>query len=217
MPFCGFNKELGFKAKLQIEDEITRNLHNSTIREIKKISNWEERINKAVEIYSEQVRFLTQNRNVDVIVCVIPNDLYDKISIREKKTVEEEIEDHSNADQTESNFRRALKAKTMHLGKPLQLSRELSLEQNPKGQQDDATRAWNFCTALYYKANQTVPWRLVPDINRPSICFVGIGFYRSRDKKTLNTSLAQIFDELGNNVILRGTPVDIGKEDRMPH
>lgn len=105
----------------------------------------------------------------------------------------------------------------MHLGKPLQLMRELSLESNPKTQQDDATKAWNFCTALYYKANQTVPWKLPTNINRPSICFVGIGFYRSRDRGVLNTSLAQIFDELGNGVILRGTPVDIDKNDRQPH
>lgn len=33
----------------------------------------------------------------------------------------------------------------------------------------------------------------------------------------LHTSLAQIFDELGNNVILRGTPVEIDKDDRRPH
>ena len=105
----------------------------------------------------------------------------------------------------------------MHLGKPLQLMKELSLDSNPKTQQDDATKAWNFCTALYYKANQTVPWKLTTNINRPSICFVGIGFYRSRDKKVLNTSLAQIFDELGNGVILRGTPVNIDKNDRQPH
>ena len=95
--------------------------------------------------------------------------------------------------------------------------KELSLDSNPKTQQDDATKAWNFCTALYYKANQTVPWKLTTNINRPSICFVGIGFYRSRDKKVLNTSLAQIFDELGNGVILRGTPVNIDKNDRQPH
>jgi argonaute-like protein implicated in RNA metabolism and viral defense len=62
-----------------------------------------------------------------------------------------------------------------------------------------------------------VPWKLVTNINRPSVCFVGIGFYRSRDRKVLNTSIAQIFDELGNGVILRGTPVEIDKEDERPH
>ena len=33
----------------------------------------------------------------------------------------------------------------------------------------------------------------------------------------MNTSIAQIFDELGNGVILRGTPVDLDKDDQKPH
>lgn len=33
----------------------------------------------------------------------------------------------------------------------------------------------------------------------------------------LNTSIAQIFDELGNGVILRGMPVEIDKDDERPH
>jgi hypothetical protein len=49
------------------------------------------------------------------------------------------------------------------------------------------------------------------------VCFAGIGFYRSRDRKILHTSLAQVFDELGQNVILRGTPVEESKDDRRPH
>lgn len=49
------------------------------------------------------------------------------------------------------------------------------------------------------------------------VCFIGIGFYRSRDKKTIQTSLAQIFNENGQGVILRGTPVVEDKDDRKPH
>ena len=103
----------------------------------------------------------------------------------------------------------------MHLGRPLQILREVTLV-GGASQQDDATRAWNLCTALYYKANQTVPWKLKTSANRPSVCFAGIGFYRSRDRKVLNTSLAQVFDELGNSVILRGTPVEVDKDDLRP-
>jgi argonaute-like protein implicated in RNA metabolism and viral defense len=55
------------------------------------------------------------------------------------------------------------------------------------------------------------------DENRPKVCFVGIGFYRSRDKKTIQTSLAQIFNENGKGVILRGSPVIEDKDDRKPH
>ena len=215
--FCGFNLESGFGANLVLTEEITRSLNNSDINRIIKIGSRNDRVNEAVEMYYQQVKFLAQNRVVDVIVCIIPSRLYDKIAIEEQEPIEDTVTDEEPGDNIETNFRRALKAKTMHLGKPLQLMREVSLESNPKSQQDDATKAWNFCTALYYKANQTVPWKLITNINRPSICFVGIGFYRSRNRRVLNTSLAQIFDELGNGVILRGTPVDIDKDGRQPH
>ena len=105
----------------------------------------------------------------------------------------------------------------MSLRRPLQLIREATLKSNAVGQQDDATKAWNFCTAMYYKFAPTVPWKLARDITDPASCGVGIAFYRSRDYQTLGTSLAQIFDELGNGLILRGTPVQIGKHDRRPH
>lgn len=214
--FCGFNEDSGFKSSLIFEEELTKKLNNREINKILEIDNWNDRVNAAVDLYYEDIKFLSQNRIVDVIVCVIPNKLYDKISKQFVPSVEEKIEEEDEELEVETNFRRALKARAMHLGKPLQLIIEASLKSSKK-LQDDATKAWNFCTALYYKAHQTVPWRLVKNINRPSICYVGIGFYRSRDRQTLNTSLAQIFDELGNGVILRGTPVDISKTDRKPH
>jgi hypothetical protein len=107
----------------------------------------------------------------------------------------------------------------MHLGVPLQLVVESTLLTGKanRGNQDDATRAWNFATALYYKGNKTVPWRLKEERFKPKSCYVGIGFYRSRDGETISTSLAQVFDEFGHGVILRGTPVVIDKNDKRPY
>ena len=232
--FCGFNPSVGFRASLVHEDEITRVINNSDIRSVLTMKKGTEQVDAAVELYYPNIKFLAQHRAVDVIVCVIPDELYNKVAKEQKAKATEEIADddqpeneseESDASDTEeavdhyfeANFRRALKAKAMHLNKPLQLIRELSLGSNPRTQQDDATKAWNFSTALYYKANQTVPWKLVRNIHKPSVCYVGIGFYRSRDRKTMNTSIAQIFDELGNGVILRGTPVDLDKDDQKPH
>jgi hypothetical protein len=228
--FCGFNLETGFKAQFEYGSRILRPLKNAVIEKILKIEDWNKRVEAAVNMYHEQIKFLAQNRTVDVIVCIIPDVLYESISTEkeivleetlEEKPVEEDVDvDEEEADDAlESNFRRALKAKTMQFAVPLQLIREISFEPIVKEQQDEATKAWNFCTALYYKANrQTVPWKLVTNLNKPSACFVGISFYRSRDKKTLNTSLAQVFDELGNGVILRGTPVELDRDyDKRPH
>ena len=216
--FCGFNEAIGFKATFALEEEITRNLIHSDIRHILKIHDHNERVEAAVDLYYRHVKFLAQNRVVDVIMCILSEELYDAIGKEDSTPAEETLEDARHDDFFETNFRRALKARVMHLGVPIQIVKECSLECDPQGkqQQDDATKAWNLCTALYYKANQTVPWKLVTNMHRPSVCFVGIGFYQSRDRRVLNTSLAQVFDELGNSVILRGTPVDINKENRRP-
>ncbi len=207
LPFCGFNLNSGFGAEFKFPDDFSRALRNSEISEIVKINNRNDRVQKSLDLYYENVKFLAQNRQVDVIVCVIPDELYDVISLDEFSG-EESLE--VKEEKEEFNFRRALKARAMHLAKPIQLIRQSSI--NPSktaGQQDDATKAWNFCTALYYKSGPVIPWKLKQESSKVSSCAVGISFYRSRDHQILSTSLAQIFDELGNGLILRGTPVEI--------
>lgn len=213
--FCGFNLETGFHAELAFNQDLGRQLRKQDLERIGKIKDRTQRIEEAIGLYFEEAKFLAQNRPVDVIVCILPKLIFDAVSkdavIEDEDKLDESIEVRS-----ELNFRRALKARTMHLGKPLQLLRAESITSGGKGQQDDATKAWNLATALYYKAGATNPWRLKKDEGRPLSCALGVAFYRSRDKKTLNTSLAQVFDELGNGLILRGTPVHLEKGDRVP-
>jgi hypothetical protein len=215
--FCGFNATSGYRAEFVVRDALTRPINNSDIRRLLGIERWQERVREAVELYYGHIEFLARYRVVDVIVCIIPDELYSFMFKKKVPPLEETLSDEDEQDSFEHNFRRGLKARAMHLSSPLQLMRELSLDSNVKSQQDDATKAWNFCTALYYKANKTVPWKMITDVNRPTVCYAGVGFYRSRDKTTLQTSLAQIFDELGNGVILRGAPVQMDKDDRVPH
>jgi hypothetical protein len=168
------------------------------------------RVERAVELYYEQIRFLAENRSVDVIVCVMPNEMFDSITASDDASGERELE---------HNFRRILKARCMHLGTPLQLVREktILITKVAGDQQDAATKAWNFCTALYYKGNKTIPWRLVEDTAKLRSCYIGVGFYKSRDGETISSSLAQVFDEFGHGIILRGTPVSIDKKNRHPY
>lgn len=195
--------------------DLSRMLKNSEIKEVLAITDRTERVLKAIDFYYENIKFLAQNRPVDVIVCVIPENLY-KVIATEERMADEALEDKEDRYE-ELNFRRALKARAMPLGKPLQLMRQVSLGETENfGQQDSATKAWNFCTALYYKSGPTIPWKLDQNNARASSCAVGLSFYRSRDRQKLRTSLAQIFNELGNGLILRGTPVEINKNDRVP-
>ena len=214
--FGGVNEHHGFYSKLLSSLSYTRTLQKSHLNKIGKIQLREERVEKAVELYYDQIRFLTENRSVDVIVCVIPTDLFESITKLNPKNTEDKnlVDSHFEYD-----FRRLIKAKSMHLGVPLQLIIEKTIDgvKVANSQQDEATKAWNLCTALYYKGNRTVPWRLVEEKHKPRSCYIGIGFYKSRDGETISTSLAQVFDEFGHGVILRGTPVAMDKNDRRPY
>ena len=82
--------------------------------------------------------------------------------------------------------------------------------------QDEATRAWNFYTGLYYKAGGT-PWRLARDSSQLTTCYIGVSFYRRCDQSGLQTSVAQVFNERGEGIIVRGGAARISKEDPQPH
>jgi hypothetical protein len=215
--FPGFNQDTGFCAELIYGTNYERILSPNDIKAILKVPDRNKKVLEAVELFGENIGFLSDIKNCDVIICVIPKSFEGKI-VKENiddESVESDAEDNEEPE-LELNFRRALKARAMKYNTPIQLLREYVMHDNTKSQ-DAATKAWNFCTALYYKGLQTIPWKLEVDENKPKVCFVGIGFYKSRDKKTIQTSLAQIFNENGKGVILRGTPVVEDKDDRKPH
>lgn len=215
--FGGMNPTYGFSTKLLNAIQYTRALKKSEINAKLKIEPREKRVDEFVDLYYEQIRFLAENRSIDVVVCVIPNEMFDSIT-KDSLTKADEHNDPEK-ELLEHNFRRLLKARSMHLGIPLQLVREktILITKFAGDQQDLATKAWNFCTALYYKGNRTVPWRLIEDKYKPKSCYIGIGFYKSRDGETVSSSLAQVFDEFGHGVILRGSPVSLDKKDRRPY
>lgn len=222
--FCGFNEYVGFKAKMVYSQPYFRQINDTEIKGlIKEVKTHgrQKGIDNAAQIYLEHIEFLAQNKTPQVIVCIIPDSLFKKV-LKVEKT---EISDEKNAlpNDSDTNFHHLLKAKSMQYKIPIQivlestLSTEQPKENSKSDLQDLATRAWNFCTAIYYKAGG-IAWKAPTREADNLTCFVGISFYRSLDKKTLQTSLAQIFDEQGKGVILRGSPVQIDKKgDRQPH
>jgi len=225
--FCGFNEYLGFNAKMVCNTTYFRQINdtdiNKAIKEVQKFKNFDEVKKRIANTYLTHIEFLSDNKNPDVIICILPDNLYNKILKHEKDEsadIEEKPQNETEIEDIALNFRSFLKANSMKYRVPLQLVKEssLSVEQTSEKSslQDLATRAWNFCTALYYKAGG-IPWKAQVKGSDNLTCFVGISFYRSLDKKTLQTSLAQVFDEQGKGVILRGSPVEIDKRDRQPH
>lgn len=218
--FCGFNKSVGFHSEVVYDESYIRRLNNSNFDNIiKKETDLEKRIREIASLYLGEIKYLTKNKKPDVILCALSENFISYI--QESKEVEDEeseIIDEAELEERsikEQNFRRYLKAKAMQYNVPIQIVRD-RIAKPTSGMQDEATIAWNFFTALYYKASGT-PWALIRKDSAETTCYAGISFYRSRDKKRTETSIAQIFNELGKGVILRGEEIKLLKNDRVPH
>jgi len=144
---------------------------------------------------------------------------------------EQELDEGSDLPQDDRGrlipFHDVLKAEGLRLGIPIQMvrpytytgerARRKKKSDTASGapMQDEATRAWNLHTALYYKAGG-VPWRLLRNPADLATCFVGISFYKSLDSERILTSVAQV-NERGEGVIVKGAQAELSKDDRQPH
>jgi hypothetical protein len=115
---------------------------------------------------------------------------------------------------TGRTLHRAIKGEGMRHGLPTQLIWPWTFE-GGSDMEDDATRAWNFCTALYYKA-KGMPWRAT-GLARDT-CYVGISFFKPLGAPhLLQTSMAQAFSERGEGVVLRGSSFEWNREQGEPN
>lgn len=224
--FCGFNKNIGFKCEIVYDDTYLRKLNNSDIeRIVKKSNSLEVIIREITELYLSEIKFLSKNKKPDVILCALPENIMkhittakDKAAVDDDEVETEKVENDFDEEEVsikEQNFRRSLKAKAMQYNVPIQIIRD-RVAKPTKEMQDAATVAWNFFTALYYKASGT-PWALIRKDSAETTCYAGISFFQSRDRSSTQTSIAQIFNELGKGVILRGEEITLKKNDRTPH
>jgi hypothetical protein len=171
---------------------------------------------------------LASTNRCDVILCARPDDLEDHEMTSNAE--EEELDKPSiEVDARAVDFRDLLKAKLLGVAPPLQLIRSSTWDPSraktqttgrrrgvPRQIQDEATRAWNIHTALYYKAGGT-PWRLVRGSADFSTLFVGVSFFHTPERDQVHTSVAQVFNERGDGVVVRGGPAARRKDDRQPH
>ena len=218
--FPGYNTEACFKSSINIED---RNKRTISEKDIQKITvhndrNWV--VENAVSLYLDGIKYLANESKVDVVICSVPEE------ILAFKTVGGPTNGSrgETSDNIRYDFHHMLKARAMAFRIPIQLvipstyGEKLKLKDEllRRTPQDEATRAWNFFTALYYKANGT-PWRLPRISSELPTCYLGVSFYHTLDEESVNTSIAQVFNELGDSIIIRGSQAQITEEDRQPH
>ena len=126
---------------------------------------------------------------------------------------EEQLEEVVDGSEEHSVFHDGLKARAMEHGIPTQLIWEDTLR--GINVEDDATRAWNLWTGIYYKAGN-VPWR-AHTVARGT-CFVGVAFYVDRSDRSFRSAMAQAFSDHGEGIVLRGERFEWnGPKRQSPH
>ena len=224
--FPGFNPDTGFRSTLVMEPRLQRTIPEREFELLARASDPAWIVREAVAMFHTELEHLAEEGRVDVVVCAVPMTLLNVLE-RERPPVDDE-EEGDEAEREESlDFHHLLKARAMSLRVPIQIILPMTYDPSQRRQQkrradrlrqlqDEATRAWNIHTALYYKAGG-IPWRLVRDPAELTTCHVGISFYKALDGSSLLTSIAQVFNERGDGVIVRGGKARMSKEDRQPH
>jgi hypothetical protein len=222
--FPGFSPEVAFRSTLIMDDTLCRDLAAPSIAQISTMPDRNERITRSVDLFMEEIQHLSQNTSAKVIVCAVPSMLLEAMGPEE--TDESDVDSDATA-ASQLDFHDMLKARAMQqYRKPIQIILPSTYDDSKRRRpaksgrrrelQDEATRAWNIHTALYYKA-EGVPWRLPRKSAELTVCYVGVSFYKSLDKSVLLTSLAQVFNERGEGVVVRGGAATVSKDDRQPH
>lgn len=234
-PFPGFSENSCFRASLVFHERWLKPIHKREIESVITTGDLEHLVHDAVGLFIDHATDLTEPGGPMVIICAPPLELLAALEsdVTDKPDpIEEEIDEGSESGgerrrPRQPYFHDLLKGAGMQLKVPIQMVRPDTYggqKHRKKGKtfrssrplQDEATRAWNFHNALYYKAGG-IPWRLIRDPSELSSCFVGVSFYRSLEGDRLLTSVAQVFNERGEGVIVKGGDAKIDKDDRQPH
>jgi hypothetical protein len=229
LPFPGFNIEGAYRSELVFDNGLIREIPDRELRLLAR-SDVKAAVAEGVELYLAAARSLCDTGRCRVLICARPDELQEDEyseppSPSDGDDAAEPVEPAEHDHGLGGDFHDLLKARALTLPCPLQIIRRETWEGVVKDRrdrsrqrplQDEATRAWNLHTALYYKAGGT-PWRLPRNSTDLASCYVGVSFYRTSDGSELHTAVAQVFNERGDGVVVRGGAAKISRVDRRPH
>src|SRR5439155_12431834 len=223
--FPGFSEDSPFRSRLIIDSALNSAVHHREIFPLKAEQNYNERMKVAAELFADRIASVAE-KPVDLVICAMPPELIDILADVDPGEEADEEPDTVEEAETKFAFHDLLKAKCMQFGKPIQVIRPSTYDESQKKRekdehgrgrrlQDTATRAWNLMTAIYYKAGG-IPWRKPRPESEFDSCFIGVSFFHTLDRKSVQTSIAQVFNERGYGFMVRGAEVKVTKHDRQP-
>lgn len=221
--FPGFG-DSGTLCDFVIDDRLIDTISAGDVRDIGEADD--AKFNTAsTERYRQGAADLMEKSNANVVLCLLPEEFVRRIDIPvtpEKGPRSRQRRNHDDSVVWHDLF----KADALDLARPVQVVRPATYGGDVhhftrdgtavKDMQDEATRAWNFFCALYYKAGG-IPWRLARESTDLMTCYMGISFYHDPASETLRTSVAQVFNERGEGMVVRGGPAMLDERDKTPH
>jgi hypothetical protein len=225
--FPGLGEDGAFRCLFSSPDRLQRTLRQKDLADVLARPSQPEIVHAAVELIASEVKELADETPPNVILIALPIELVTAVYVLTERQADDQVSGADSEPSKPTNFHGALKAACMRYRTPIQLvwpstldasakiPRKIKKDRNVRVQ-DEATRAWNLTTALYYKAGG-LPWRLKRDPRELRTSYVGISFFRSSSGDSVHTSTAQMFDERGEGLILRGGRAAEDSEDRRPH
>lgn len=234
--FPGFSDSSAFKSSLVFHDRWCSFIRQRELESVVSQSGPDDIVRHAVDLFLDHVDGILEQGGPMVLMCLPPTDLLAAVDEGPAEMGDADKQELDEGSEPPSGrvdrrpFHDVLKAQGMRLTIPIQMVRPhtyTGVQREPRARrrkprkssmtmQDEATRAWNIHTALYYKAGG-IPWRLLRESSDLSTCFVGISFFKSADGERLMTSVAQVFNERGEGVIVKGGNAKLDKNDRQPH
>lgn len=213
--FPGMETDDGFRCRLDLPQSLTERLSETEVARCVKATSRDAAVEAIGRTLREHLQALAERESPPQVVLVaLPQEVRDvagggrhrvrKRPQREQRQLTLSFMDPRPLEpfSPSRTLHRVVKAEGMRANLPTQLIWPGSLEGSNQVQ-DDATRAWNLCTALYYKAGG-IPWR-VNGLAR-NTCYVGISFFQPIDGiGELQASMAQAFSDRTEGTVLRGT------------
>lgn len=222
--FPGFASDTMFQAELVFDDRLNRPVTIRDFRACVRGSADATRRNISNLVINE-LSVLAEDQRPDTVILALPQEIIERV---EPAAPGEERDDAGARRRPQPiDFHDLLKARGMRYRVPLQMVNPETYDATVKrGQkrrpeharqlQDETTRAWNLHVALYYKSGG-YPWRLPRTDADLAVCFLGVSFFRTLDGDSLWTSVAQVFNQRGVGMIIRGGPAYQSKLDKQPH
>ena len=144
--FPGFGVETCFRCDWLCTPKLERPISPRAINDILSKCSREEAATKLVQAFIDECRYLTENTKADVLVCAPPQEMFEFLDVPLVETPDDSEEKSS----VRVDFHDLLKASGLTLGKPIQMVRpvtyddqvkEISRTGRVRGLQDAATRA----------------------------------------------------------------------------